>query len=176
MQKLKLSILGTALAVVFASAVSAQDISVLKNHDTEQPMTVVSEGMRIKQKEGLGFLTGSVLITQGNMEFAADQMVIFYDSEGGFDNPSIHRLDATGGVKLNSATETVTAEWGVYDVPRRLVTLGGKVDYKSGSIELRGERLELDLVSGAIRLDGEVKGGESRVRGVFSVPKADDKP
>jgi len=176
MQKLKLSIWGAALAMVFASAVTAQDISVLKDHDTEQPMDVSADQMRLKQKEGLGFLTGSVMVKQGNMELSADQVVIFYDSEGGFDNPSIHRMDATGGVQLNSETETVTAEWGVYDVPRRLVTLGGTVDYKSGSIVISGERLELDLVSGAIRLDGEIKGGETRVRGVFSVPKADDKP
>jgi len=176
MQKLKVNIWGMVIAVAFASSVSAQDISALKNHDTEQPMAIESQGMRIKQKEGLGFLTGSVLITQGKMEFSADQMVIFYDSEGGFDNPTIHRLDATGGVKIKSANETVMAEWGVYDVLRRLITLGGKVDYKSGSIELKGERLELDLVSGAVRLDGEVKDGETRVRGVFSVPKADNKP
>lgn len=148
-----------------------QDVSVLKNHDTEQPLDVSADSMRLKQKEGMGFLTGSVRVQQGGMLLVADQVTVFYDSEGGFDNPTIHRMDATGGVQITSASETVTAEWGVYDVSRRLVTLGGSVDYVSKGTKIHGERLELDLVTGSVRLDGEVKDGDTRVRGTFSIPE-----
>ena len=167
-----ISTLLLTLAFGFGAVATAQDISALKNHDTEAPLTFKADDARLKHKEGRGFLKGNVSITQGDLQMTADEMIVLFDNEGGFDNPTIHRLDAKGGVKVVSTTETVTAEWGVYDVNRRLVTLGGTVNYQRNGASIKGERLELDLVSGSVKLDGETS-GDGRVSGSFSIPKSD---
>ncbi|WP_262692332.1 lipopolysaccharide transport periplasmic protein LptA [Kordiimonas aestuarii] len=155
------------------SGVSAQ--SVLKNHDTYQPIDISAERLEMKQKEGRAIFKGAVVVKQGDMTLNANTLTVFYQAENGVENPSISRLDAEGNVKLSSASETLTGEWGVYDVDRRLITLGGDVTFQQGDSMLKGDRLEFDLVSGLAKLDGKAS-EDGRVRGQFSVPpKKDDK-
>ena len=174
----KATLLVAALMVAFVVGilpVSAQQASALKGHDTTQTLDFSADESKLKQKKGQIFLSGSVKITQGNLVFAADQIVLLYNMEEGFDNPSVQRLDATGGVKLTSPSETVTSEWAVYDVEKRIVTLGGVVAYESKDASIKGDRLELNLLTGLVKLDGQTQDGEQRVKGRFSVPKPQDK-
>ncbi|WP_417449046.1 LptA/OstA family protein [Kordiimonas sp.] len=145
----------------------------LKNHDTYQPIDISAERLEMKQKEGRAIFKGAVVVKQGDMTLNADTLTVFYQAENGVENPSISRLDAEGGVKLTSDSETLTGEWGVYDVDRRLITLGGSVSFMQGESILTGERLEFDLVSGLAKLDGRAS-DDGRVRGQFSVPSPKD--
>ena len=160
----------SALASAFAAApVAAQ--SVLKNHDTYQPIDISADRLEMKQKEGRAIFKGTVTVKQGKLTLSSDTLTVFYQAEKGVENPSISRLDAEGHVMLVSDTETLSGEWGVYDVDRRLVTLGGNVAFLQGDAALRGERLEFDLVSGLAKLDGNTS-EDGRVRGKFSVPES----
>lgn len=163
--------LGAILLMIGLPAHAMQD-SVLKGHDISQALDVESDDIRLKQKKGQAFLSGSVKVTQGDLKLSADKIVIFYDIAKGFDNPSVQRLDATGGVTLVSPSETVSSEWGVYDVENRIVTLGGNVSFKSAEAAIKGDRLELNLITGLVTLDGTATGEAGRVKGRFSVPKA----
>lgn len=170
----KATLLVAALMVAFAIGtlpVSAQQASALKGHDTGQALDILAGQIRIKQKKGQTFFTGGVKVSQGSLVLTANQIVVFYDLAEGFDNPSVQRLDATGGVALTSPSETVTSEWAVYDVEKRIVTLGGKVAYNSQNASIKGERLELNLITGLVKLDGQSQDGDQRVTGRFSVPK-----
>lgn len=157
-----------ALALGLASAI-AQDVSVLKSHDTKQPLEIGADHFELQQKEGRAVLRQNVKVVQGGMTLTSEGMTIFYSSEQGTDLPTIARLDATGGVSLVSASETITADWGIYDVEERLITLGGTVNLVRGSTEIAGARLEFDLRSGVMRLDSGQQDG--RVRGTFKVPE-----
>ena len=157
------------------SPLSAQQASALKGHDTTQTLDVAADEIKLKQQKGQAFLTGAVKVTQGELVLTADQIVVLYDMAEGFDNPAVQRLDATGGVKLSSPSETVTSEWAVYDVEKRIVTLGGVVSYDSKDASIQGDRLELNLLTGLVKLDGQTQGGERRVKGRFSVPKPEEK-
>ncbi|NVJ69365.1 MAG: OstA family protein [Alphaproteobacteria bacterium] len=160
-------------ALAFTGAAAAQ--SVLKNHDTYQPLDISAERLEMKQREGRAIFRGSVNVKQGRMTLTADTLTVFYKTESGIENPSIDRLDAQGNVTLTSETESLTGDWGVYDVNRRLVTFGGNVTFAQGENTLSGKRLEFDLVSGLAKLDGEAA-EDGRVRGTFNVPskKTDD--
>ncbi len=161
---------------IFApTPLSAQQASALKGHDTTQTLDVAADEIKLKQQKGQAFLTGAVKVTQGGLVLTADQIVVLYDMAEGFDNPAVQRLDATGGVKLASPSETVTSEWAVYDVEKRIVTLGGAVAYKSKDASINGDRLELNLLTGLVKLDGQTQDGEKRVKGRFSVPKPEEK-
>jgi len=163
------AVLLTAGMIATGTAASAQ--SVLKSHDTYQPLDITAERLEMKQREGRAIFKGTVNVTQGKMTLTADTLTVFYATEAGIENPSISRLDAQGNVMLTSETESLSGDWGVYDVDRRLVTLGGDVVFAQGDNTLRGKRLEFDLVSGLAKLDGEST-EEGRVRGRFSVPSS----
>lgn len=148
--------------------------SVLKSHDTYQPLDISAERLEMKQKEGRAIFKGAVNVRQGRMTLTADTLTVFYEAGQNAENPNIDRLDAQGSVQLMSESETLSGDWGVYDVDRRLITLGGNVVFAQGDNTLRGDRLEFDLVSGLAKLDGQAS-DDGRVRGVFNVPKNDEK-
>lgn len=168
-------VVAMALFLLAPTPLSAQQASALKGHDTTQALDVAADEIKLKQKKGQAFLTGAVKVTQGDLVLTADQIVVLYDMAEGFDNPAVQRLDATGGVKLTSPSETVTSEWAVYDVEKRIVTLGGLVAYNGKDASIKGDRLELNLLTGLVKLDGQKQDGEQRVKGRFSVPKPVDK-
>ena len=144
--------------------------SVLKDHDTYQPIDITADRLELKQRESRADFTGNVRVIQGQLTMTAENLTVFYETVEGTSDPEIRRLDVTGGVRLASRTETVEGEWGVYDVDRRLVTIGGNVLMTQNDTTIRGDRLELDLVSGLTKLDSVEDAEEGRVRGRFGIP------
>lgn len=161
-------------ATCLAGTLPATAQSVLKSHDTYQPLDISAERLEMKQKEGRAIFRGAVNVKQGRMTLTSDTLTVFYETEDGIENPNIDRLDAQGNVTLRSETESLSGDWGVYDVDRRLITLGGNVTFTQGDNTLTGERLEFDLVSGLAKLDGQAS-NDGRVRGTFNVPTEKDK-
>ncbi len=147
--------------------------SILKDHDTYQPIDISADRLEMKQKQGRAVFRGSVQVTQGIMLLSSDTLTVFYSAAKGDEKPGISRLDAEGGVTLVSDTETLSGDWGVYDVDERLITIGGNVSFMQGENTLMGRRLEFDLVSGIAKLDGQAGQVNGRVRGSFSVPDKD---
>jgi len=145
--------------------------SILKNHDTYQPIDISADRLEMKQKQGRAVFRGTVQVTQGNMVLSSDTLTVFYSSNKGSEKPSISRLDAEGQVTLVSSTESLSGDWGVYDVDERLITLGGNVLFQQGESVLKGKRLEFDLVSGIAKLDGQTGKVDGRVSGSFTVPE-----
>ncbi|MEX0297720.1 MAG: LptA/OstA family protein [Kordiimonas sp.] len=155
-------------SLLAATGASAQ--SVLKNHDTYQPIDIAAERLEMKQKQGRAIFKGSVKVTQGKMTLSAETLTVFYETQKEAKDPAISRLDALGGVSLVSSTESLSGDWGVYDVDRRIITIGGNVTFQQGDSTLKGQRLEFDLISGVAKLDGQEGAEDGRVKGSFSVP------
>lgn len=170
-------IMGTFLAMAFVAGLSvamAQEISALKDHDTDRPIDITADRLEVKQKQNQAVFKGAVEAVQGDLKLTSAELVVYYETTDGATNPTISRLDATGGVALNSPSETAQGNWGVYDVERRLVTLGGAVMLSRGDTVITGERLELDLESGITKIDGApaTDGDEAnRVKGTFTLPE-----
>lgn len=167
----KLTVVAACCAAMFGAQAIAQ--SALKEHDTKQPLDISAERLEMQQKQGRAIFSGAVQVKQGKLTLRSNNMTVFYALEEDKRDPSISRLDAEGAFELTSETETLTGDWGIYDVDRQLVTVGGNVLFKQGTTELKGSRLEFDLVSGLAKLDGEntdQNGG--RVRGSFTVPSS----
>ncbi len=153
------------------ATVGASAESILKNHDTYQPLDISAERLEMKQKQGRAVFKGAVKVTQGNLELNADSLTVFYSTDAGIKDPTIKSLNVEGSVTLVSQTESLSGDWGVYDVDRRLVTIGGNVTFSQGDNVVKGNRLEFDLVSGLAKLDGQnSKGNDGRVKGTFNLP------
>ena len=140
------------------------------------------------QEEQIATFAGNVDAVQGDLVLSADRLKVHYEGEtsgvgvtAGSGN-SIRRIDAEGNVIIASPEETAEGRFGTYDVLAKLVTLEGQVVLTRGDNVIRGERLELDLVSGKSRIIGagpETAGGDApsngRVRALFTPKTKDDK-
>jgi lipopolysaccharide export system protein LptA len=85
---------------------------------------------------------------------------------------SIRRIEAEGNVFLSSPRETAQGTAGVYDVASNRVTMAGAVVLTREDNVIRGERLEIDLVSGRSQIFAAVPSTEGgtppqRVRALF---------
>jgi lipopolysaccharide export system protein LptA len=107
---------------------------------------------------------------------------VFYYGDGQDERPagtsgSIRRIEAEGNVFLSSPRETAQGKVGVYDVASNQLTLEGAVVLTQDDNVVRGERLEMDLVSGRSRMLAAVAASEGaepaqRVRAIFTPEQA----
>lgn len=170
------AIIVTSLVVLAACAVAfqagAQGLSALKEHDINQPVEIEADRSELFGRDDAALFYGDVHVEQGELDLFSDRLHVFYSLPEGAADPEIHRLDATGNVRLQSPSESASSEWGVYDVTERLITLGGNVVMTRGDSRLEGERLEIDLETGVTKLDGKTTESQSgRVRGRFVLPE-----
>ena len=170
------------MALLVAVPALAQGTSALKHHDTNAPVDFDAARIEVLDKQNQAILTGAVKVRQGDLDLAAEQIKVFYQQKGG--DRVVQRMDASGGVKLTSPSETATGRFGVYDVERRLVTVTGNVVLTQGQSVLRGQRLAIDLDNGRSTIDGrsgaaapDAAGQPSgRVTGHFVVPERKSEP
>ncbi|MEM8800333.1 MAG: LptA/OstA family protein [Pseudomonadota bacterium] len=153
---------------------AAQTLSALKQHDVDQPIDISAEQVEVRERENVALFGGMVEVTQGRLKLFADSLRVYYEPSESANVP-ITRLDVQGRVKLNSPSERVEGDWGIYDIERELVTMGGAVKLTRGETVIQGTRLELDLRTGLAKLDGRTGRG-ARVRGQFSVPPSSRSP
>lgn len=159
-----------ALLIGATGSASAQAVSALKNHDANAPVDFAADRIELQDRADRAVLTGNVDITQGDMRLRASRVTIAYTSA---DQTQVTRMDASGGVTLTSRTETARAQFGIYDLRSRLVTMiGGVVLSRPGQGETRGNRMVLNMNSGLATLDGGAVGGSGggRVTGRFTPP------
>ena len=147
------------------------------DHDTNQKIKIDADSMEVRQSEKIANFKGNVVAVQGDLTMKADTVKVFYSLEKQDGTTTkIDRIDAQGNVHLESPNESATGNWGIYDVGRELVTIGGTVMLKRGETLIKGSRLELDLKTGKSRMVSASSTGDSgRVQGVFA-PPSNDKP
>ncbi|HXV73149.1 MAG TPA: LptA/OstA family protein [Sphingomonadales bacterium] len=157
-------------------AAAAQPIgpNLLDDHDLDQPIDIVADRLRVDQSAKVATFEGSVEAIQGDLKFKTATLRVFYEDAKGGANPTIARVDALGGVSLESPTEVASGQTAVYDIKARIITVLGDVVLKREGSEIRGERLEYDLATGMTKFDGKLYSTDSirtgeRVVGRFKV-------
>lgn len=176
MNNFKLTLINTLMIIVFSTTITNAQESALKDHNVENPVDISADRLEVKQKENIAFFTGNVVVTQSDMSLISDRITVFYEEDREENNSSsISRLDASGNVTLTSPTETIRSTWGVYDFEERIITLGGKVEFNNAEGQLTSPRLQINLSTGQITMDGgRVEGNESgRVSGQFIPPESE---
>ena len=169
-------LIGLALAVLASAPASAQ---ALKGHNANAPVEFSADRIEVQDRADRVVASGNVKVTQGGLSLDSARLTIAYTGAIAGGNPTIQRLDASGGVTVRSASETARGNFAIYDLNRRLITMIGGVTLNQGANTVRGGRLVIDLNSGRSVIDGAavsggpgVSGGSSgRVTGRFSVPQ-----
>jgi lipopolysaccharide export system protein LptA len=149
-------------------------VSALKEHNVDNPVDISADRLEVKQKENIAFFTGNVVVTQSDMSLISDRITVFYEGEREEGNTSsISRLDASGNVVMTSLTETIRSTWGVYDLAEKIITLGGQVVFNNAEGQITSPRLQVNLDTGQITMDGGQTGDDNtgRVTGQFTPPE-----
>jgi lipopolysaccharide export system protein LptA len=132
----------------------------------DAPINIDSDSFQADLNGKTGTWRGNVVVTQGDMKLRANSVRVS-TVDGNAD-----KVNATGNVVVDSpASGTATGENGVYDVPRKIVTMNGNVVLKKGKDVMRGSQLSVNLVTGQATLGGGVKSQNSpggRVQAIFS--------
>lgn len=179
--RLRMRLLFLALAVGLAGAGGTGLAA--GRHDTTLPVQIDADSLEIQQKEKVAVFVGNVAARQGELVLRSDRLAVDYGSAKGVEKsgatPEISRLRAKGQVHLVSPAESARGDWAVYDVPGRVITMGGDVVLTRGENVLQGRHLVFNLATGKSRIDGgpekkSVDGAKSgRVRAIFNPAAAD---
>jgi len=128
------------------------------------------------QNEKRVLLKGSVDVVQGPLRVRADTIELSYEPAAADGASSDYKgvvtsLTATGTVRIDCNGERATGERAFYNVPARKIELTGEVMLAREGNILAGDRLNIDLNTGASRIFGShalpSTGKDGRIRAIF---------
>jgi lipopolysaccharide export system protein LptA len=155
-------------AMVFAANVNAQQGTA---HDTALPIEIAADALEVQQDKQIAVFSGNVDAQQGSIKLRADRIWVYYQGDAAEDAAqAISKIDAEGKVFFSSGTETAEGDQGTYNVDNGVITLTGEVVLTQGNNVIKGNRVVFDLTTGQSTMDGDKRGGDGRVRGLF-VPR-----
>ena len=128
------------------------------------PLKVDAKKMYIDKISLEGGLSGSVNINQGPLNLKADQMKFLFTNDAAM--PLITNLYAYNGVTISNQDMTATGNNASYSVNKNEIILLGNVTVKNNLTTLKGNKLSIDLESGAINFVAD-QNQNSRVKGVL---------
>ena len=128
------------------------------------PLKVNADKMFIDKIALEGGLSGSVNINQGPLNFKADQMEFTFTNNTSM--PIIKNLYASNGVVISNQDMTATGNNASYSVSNNEIILLGNVTVKNNFTTLKGNKLLIDLKSGAINFIAD-DNQNNRVKGVL---------
>jgi lipopolysaccharide export system protein LptA len=125
-------------------------------HDRTAPVEVAADSLEVDQATGRAVLTGNVVIAQDALRLSAARVEVAYDDGAGTDR-RIERLDATGGVLIVAGEDAAEGQRASYALGEGTIELEGDVLVTQGGDTLAGDRLRIDLTSGAGTVTGRVR-------------------
>lgn len=141
---------------LWAGAANAQGTSVALGGvtlDSNAPVEVAADSLKVDQATGSATFSGNVLIGQGDMRIRADAVEVFYSEASG----DIDRLVAAGTVTFVTPTEAVASDAATYDIAAGLLTLEGNVLLSQGNSALTSDRMTVNLNTNTAQMEGRVR-------------------
>ena len=126
-------------------------------HDASTPVEITADRLQLDQAEGTAVFEGTVVVGQGTLRMAADQLDVFYDGGQEDATGTVRRMIASGNVTLFNGAESAESDQAIYDVASSVIEMEGNVLLTQGENALAGEQLRIDLNLGTAVLEGRVK-------------------
>lgn len=124
------------------------------SHDSNQPIEVTSDSLRVDQTTGNAVFSGNVIVIQGDLRMAAGEVSVIY---GTSDAQQVQEVLATGGVLLTRGQDAAEGAQAEYSVETGHVFLSGDVLVTQGRTTIAGDRLNIDLNTGNGTVEGRVR-------------------
>jgi len=162
-----------ALAAALACALPA---SAQIAQDSKAPLDMTADQLEVVNAQCLAIWRGSAEALQDNSRLRADVMKIYSRPQAsprpgasGGGCGELDRIEASGAVYYATPTQRVRGDAAVYNAGADTITFTGDVVATQGKNVLRGQRLVIQVSTGAAQMETSVKGRNKpgRVRGVF---------
>jgi lipopolysaccharide export system protein LptA len=159
------------------AAQSTGVVSPLFSQNSDQPITITSTSLEVRDKEHFATFLGNVHAIQGDSTLKCKRLVVFYEEPSGpaaapktgpasSSNQQIKRLEAKGGVVVTQKDQTATGDDGVFDMKTNTAILTGKVVVTQGESVVQGDRLIIDMTTGVSRFEAD-KSSKGGVKALF---------
>ncbi|TCD16314.1 LptA/OstA family protein [Oricola cellulosilytica] len=134
----------------------------------DQPVQIEGDELEVLEDQGRAVFTGNVRVVQGPTILRTGKLVIHYATDGSAGSSSsitsgasqIERLEATGGVNIQSEKQVATGDRGVYDMGTEVLELTGKrVTLSEDGNVATGCKLTVAMKTGRAKLEGCGSGG-----------------
>ncbi len=173
-----LLVVGLSVAVIgLAGVTPARAQEGFRELNADDPISFTADRLEIKREGRVAAFIGNVEAVQGDLNLKADIVRVYYQGKSVGDDPdnssgfggAVSRIDTSGNVQITSRGDVALGDWAIYDLGRRIVTMGGAVTLTRGDAVIKGSRLELDLETGKSSIQSTRSGsGATRVRGEFT--------
>jgi lipopolysaccharide export system protein LptA len=120
----------------------------------DAPVEFRADNLSVNNATGESVLSGNAVIAQGDMRMAAPEIRIFFTPGA---QSRITRVEGLRGVTLVTAQEAAEAQSGVYDLTAGVVRLTGSVMVTQGPNIITGDRLVVNVDTGAGTMEGNVR-------------------
>ena len=153
----------TSIFIYFDDQLLANE-SISFDTNINAPLKVDADKMYIDKIALEGGLSGSVIINQGPLNLRADQMEFTFTDNASM--PVIKNLYASNGVVISNQDMTATGNNASYSVSNNEIILLGSVTVVNNFTTLKGDKLLIDLETGAINFIAD-DNQSNRVKGVL---------
>ena len=151
-----------AIALVFAASSASAQTSRATGLQLsgDQPVQIEGDQLEVREDESMAVFSGNVRVSQGETVMRTGKLVIRYASgeDGGSltsGESKIERLEATGGVNIQSGTQVATGDTGVFNMRTEVLVLSGKrVTLSEAGNVATGCKLTVAMQTGRATLQG----------------------
>jgi lipopolysaccharide export system protein LptA len=134
------------------------------SQNKDKPVQIEAASLEVRDKDKVATFSGDVNVTQGDTNMRCKSLLVFYDQDskrsGGMKaaqpGPAAILDQAPRGARrviVTQKEQTATGETGIFDMKTNTITLRGKVTVTQGQNVLRGDRLVVDIATGAARVE-----------------------
>lgn len=138
-----------------------------------QSTITATRSLEYREKALTATAIGDVHIKKEDENLYADRVDAKFTGNSSGGQPELSYAEASGGVRIVTATEVITGNSGTYDLSTKIATLTGDVKLTRGQNQLNGQYAEVNMATGISRLTGSPEGG--RVEGLL-VPSDGGEP
>lgn len=131
---------------------------------SDQPYEILADELQVFDAEKYAILTGDVSVRQEKSLLKAPYLKVFYSNAGEGeagrgDSQGIRKLEARGGVYVESGTQVATGDEADYDAQTEIVELTGNVVLTDDGNVIQGEKLVINLRTGESKVtsSGRIK-------------------
>jgi len=187
-------IVASAVALIAAPAMAAQPTPAAAptpfggmQINRDKPIQINATTLEVRDKEKKATFIGNVVVVQGDTTMKCKLLDVFYDQDHAGDpkapkgpptqpggQQQIRRLEAKGGVTVIQKEQTATGDMAIYELKTNSVVLTGNATVTQGQNIIRGDRIEVDLLTGVTQVKSKTE-GESGVSGLL-FPNSTKKP
>jgi lipopolysaccharide export system protein LptA len=150
----------------------------------DQPIQIDAKSLEVHDKSKIATFSGNVKVVQGDTTMTCNSLVVFYGQEIGLgdnkpvvdassnadavpDSQKIRRIEARGDVTVVSKDQTATGDLGVYDPPKKTITLSGNVVVSQGKNVIHGGIVVVNTATGNAHVEPAPGTPDGRVRALI---------